>query len=165
MSIIATVGNIWLIYIFISNPSPIISKSCRCPRPNWKRPKKWHHCKLHYWLVCCGRHQTKKRPPRLDGSFFPPPYCAKHRRWMRVMARDKVLCKHCLMDEFLSGCKDGYRPWEYQGVSKTASDSFCDNENRYFLQLHGLLSSFSKLEHVSNVYDLKQREIWCVVRY
>ena len=33
------------------------------------------------------------------------------------------------MDAFLSGCKDGYRPWEYEGVSNIARDSFCNNDN------------------------------------
>ena len=61
------------------------------------------------------------------------------------------------MDGFLSGSKDGYRPWESEVVSKTARDSFCDNENKYFLQLHILLSSFTKLYHVENVADLTQR--------
>ena len=39
------------------------------------------------------------------------------------------------MDEFLSGSKDGYLPWEYEGVSKTARDSFCNDKNQDFLQL------------------------------
>ena len=58
------------------------------------------------------------------------------------------------MDDFLSGCKDRYCPWESEGISKTARDSFCDDENRYLLQLHRLLSSFTKLDHVANVADL-----------
>ena len=57
------------------------------------------------------------------------------------------------MDEFLSGRKDIHLPWESEGVSKTARDSFCDNENRDFLKLHRLLSLFTKLYHVTNVAD------------
>ena len=38
------------------------------------------------------------------------------------------------MDDFLSGCKDGYRPLESEGISKTARDSFCDDENQDFVQ-------------------------------
>ena len=30
---------------------------------------------------------------------------------------------------FVSGCKDGYRPWVFEDTSKTARDSFCDDEN------------------------------------
>ena len=62
------------------------------------------------------------------------------------------------MDEFLSGRKDGYRPWESEGVSKTARDSFCDDKNKDFLQLHILLSSFTKLDQVANFSDLTQRD-------
>ena len=61
------------------------------------------------------------------------------------------------MDEFLSGRKDGYFPWESEGVSKTDRDIFFDDENRYFLQLHILLSSFTKHDYVANVSDLTQR--------
>ena len=61
------------------------------------------------------------------------------------------------MDEFLSGRKDGYCPWESEGLSKTARDSFCDDENRYLLQLHRLLSSFTKLDHVEKFSALTQR--------
>ena len=59
------------------------------------------------------------------------------------------------MDGFLSGLKDEYHPWEYEGVSETAMDSFCDDRNRNFLQLHTLLSSFTNIDHVPNVADLK----------
>ena len=61
------------------------------------------------------------------------------------------------MDEFLSGFKDVYRPWESEGVSKTARDILCDEYNRDFLQHHRLLSSFTKIFHVTNVADLTQR--------
>ena len=61
------------------------------------------------------------------------------------------------MDEFFSGRKDKYCPWEYQGVSKTARDSFYENDNQYFLQLHILLSSFTKLHHVANEAELTHR--------
>ena len=44
-------------------------------------------------------------------------------------ARAKAFFDHCLMDEFLSGRKYGYLPWEYECVSKTARDSFCDDDN------------------------------------
>ena len=64
------------------------------------------------------------------------------------------------MDEFFSGCKDGYCPWEYEGVSKTGRDIFCDEYNQYFLQLEILMSSFTKLDHVANVSDLTQRVIF-----
>ena len=62
------------------------------------------------------------------------------------------------MDGFFSGSKDGYFRWGYEGVSKTARDIFCDEENKYFLQLHRLLSSFTMLDHFANVADLTQRE-------
>ena len=35
----------------------------------------------------------------------------------------------CRMDDFLSGLKDGYRPWKYEGVSKSARDILCDDES------------------------------------
>ena len=57
------------------------------------------------------------------------------------------------MYEFFSVIKDGYRPWESEGVSNTARDSFCDDKNQYFLQLHRLLSSFTKIDHVENITD------------
>ena len=98
-------------YIYsIWNPSSIISKSChRChPRPNWKQSKNWHGHKLHHWLVRNCRRQNKNRPPRLDGNFFPSPYCVKHRRWRRDRARGKSFLKRRRMDELLSGRKYGY---------------------------------------------------------
>ena len=82
------ITSLWLSWMFfgifglsiylISNPSPIISKRCYCPRPNWKSSKKWWRRKLYYLLIHCCRHQPKNLPPRLDGSFFPLPYCAKN---------------------------------------------------------------------------------------
>ena len=62
------------------------------------------------------------------------------------------------MDEFFSGCKDGYCPWEYEGVSKTGRGIFCGDNNPYLLQLQMLLSLFTNLGHVANVDDLTQRE-------
>ena len=53
--------------------------------------------------------------------------------------------------------KDGYSPWESEGVAKTSKDSICDDENIYFLQLKILLSSFINIDHVANVADLTQR--------
>ena len=61
------------------------------------------------------------------------------------------------MNEFLSGRKDGYCTWEYEVVSNTARDSFCDDDNQDFLPLQRLLSSFTKIYHVTNVADLTQR--------
>ena len=61
------------------------------------------------------------------------------------------------MDELLSGSKDGYHHWEYEGVLKTDRDSFCDGKNRYFFQIHRLMSSFTKLDHIANVADLTHR--------
>ena len=58
------------------------------------------------------------------------------------------------MDEVLSGCNYGYRPWGSEGVSKTARDIFCDDKNLDLLQLQRLMYSFTKLEHVANVDDL-----------
>ena len=58
------------------------------------------------------------------------------------------------MDDFFSDSKDGHHPWESEGVSKTARDSFYDDNNRYFLKLQRLMYSFTKLEHVANVDDL-----------
>ena len=69
------------------------------------------------------------------------------------------------MDEFLSDPKDGYLPWESEGISKTARDSFCDDENRDFLQWQKILSSFTKIDQVANVADLTQRYFFCVYRY
>ena len=37
------------------------------------------------------------------------------------------------MDGFLSCCKDLYRPWKSEGISRTARDSLCDDKNRDFL--------------------------------
>ena len=61
------------------------------------------------------------------------------------------------MDEFLSGRKDGYCTWEYEVVSNTARDSFCDDDNQDFLILQRLLPSFTKIYHVANVANLTQR--------
>ena len=44
------------------------------------------------------------------------------------------------------------------GQSRTARDSSCDEENQDFFQLHRLLSSFTKLDHVANFSDLTQRD-------
>ena len=57
----------------------------------------------------------------------------------------------------MSSFKDGYSPWESEGVAKTSKDSICDDENIYFLQLKILLSSFINIDHVANVADLTQR--------
>ena len=43
-------------------------------------------------------------------------------------------------------------------ISNTDRDSFCDDKNRGFLQLHRFLSSFAKLDRVVNVSDFTQRE-------
>ena len=43
------------------------------------------------------------------------------------------------MDEFLGGLKNGYHPWESEGILKTARDNFCDDENQNFFQLQILL--------------------------
>ena len=142
---------------FISKPSPIISKHCCCPHPTWKRPKRWRRCKLHYWIARRCRHQPKNRPTCLYGSFFSSPYCVKHRRWRRGRARSKAFFKSRRMDEFFIGRKDVYHPWESEGVSKNARDSFCDKENLDFLQPHILLSSFHKPDHVANFDGLTQR--------
>ena len=61
------------------------------------------------------------------------------------------------MDEFLSGCKDGYRPRESEGISKTAMDSFYDDGNQNLLQFHRLLSAITKIDHIKNVSELTQR--------
>ena len=68
---------------FISNPSPIISKPCRCPCPNWKNLKQYRRCKFYYWLVLCCILRHMHRPPHLDGSFFPSPRCTKYWRQRR----------------------------------------------------------------------------------
>ena len=68
------------------------------------------------------------------------------------------------MDEFLSDPKDGYLPWESEGISKTARDSFCDDENRDFLQWQKILSSFTKIDQVANVADLTQRYFFLCVQ-
>ena len=43
------------------------------------------------------------------------------------MLKPSFKCR--FMDEFLSGRKNIYLPWESEGVSKTARDNFCDDEN------------------------------------
>ena len=139
---------------FIPNPSPIISKLFRRPHPNWKLSKRWLHCQFHYCFACHCRLQPRHCPPHLDCSFFPSPHCNKHRRWGRDRECAGDFFERLWMDEFLSGCNYGYWPWGSEGVSKTARDSFCDEENQYFLQLHRLLSSFTKLDYVANVADL-----------
>ena len=150
---------------FITNPSPIISKRCCRPCPTCKWSKILCRCKIHYWIVRCCRRQPNNRPPRFDGYFFPSPYCTKHWRWRSGRAHAKSLFKRHWVDEFLSGCKNGYCPWVSEGVSKTDRDRLCDDENGDFLQLQILLSSFTKLDHVANVSDLTQRAIFCVARY
>ena len=58
---------------------------------------------------------------------------------MRGRAHAKYFFASYHMDEFLIGRKDVYCPWEHEGVSKTARDIFCDDENIDFLQLHRLM--------------------------
>ena len=122
-------GVFGLFIYFISNPSPIIYKRCRCYRPNWKRSKRCIHRKLNYWLDLHCRHQTRHRPPCLDDSFFSSHHYNNHRRWRTGRAHARSFFKRRRMDEFLSGRKDGYCPWEYEGLSKTARDSFCDEDD------------------------------------
>ena len=69
------------------------------------------------------------------------------------------------MDQFFSGCKDIYRSWEFECVSKTVRDSFYDGDNIDFLQLQRLMSSFTNLDHVANFPDLTHIEKNCVARY
>ena len=76
-----------------------------------------------------------------------------------VRAHARAFFKYHWMDEFLSGWKDGYCPWESEGIPKTARDSFCDDKNQYILQLKRLLSSFIKIDHVANIADLIYRVI------
>ena len=76
---------------------------------------------------------------------------------MRAHAR--AFFKYRQMDEFLSGCKDRYCPWESEGISKTARDSLYDDKNQYILQLQIFLSSFTNIDHVANVADLTYRVI------
>ena len=149
------------IYV-ITIPSPIMSckKRRHLPHPNWTWPNIWRLRKLHYCIVCHCRCLPNNRPPRLDVSFFPWPYCAKHRLWRRGGSHAEDFLKRRRMDEFLSGRKYGYLPWEYEGVSNTARDSFWDDNNRNFLQLKILLPSFTKLDHVENVTDLTQISIF-----
>ena len=78
-------------------------------------------------------------------------------RWWRGRERAKALFKRQQMDEFLSGRKDGYHPWESEGVSNTARDSFYYEKNLGFLKLKILLSLFTKIDQVTNFSDLKQR--------
>ena len=115
----------------ISKRSQIISKRRRCcgPRPNWKLPKKWRRRKLNYWPIRHCKLRPNNRPPRLDVSLFPLPYCAKHQLWRIYRARAKAFFKLRRPKEFLSVHKDVYHPWESEGVSKTAMDSFYDDEN------------------------------------
>ena len=80
-------------------------------------------------------------------------------------ARDRVLFESRHMDEFLSGPTYGYLLWESEGVSKTARDTFCDDDNRYFFKWKWLLFSFTKIENVANVADLTQRDFFCITRY
>ena len=143
---------------FISNLGPIISKRHCFPCTYWKLSKKWLCCKLNDWLVHSCRLRPKNLPPRLDGSLFLAPYCDKHRRWRRDRARAKAFFNRRQMDNFFCGRKDGYCFWESEGVSKTSRDSLCDDENRDFLQLHRLLSSFTNLDHVETVSDSTQKE-------
>ena len=142
---------------FISNPSPIISKRFCRPCPNWKRSNRWCRCKLSSWLVCRCRRQPRQSPPRLDVSFFLYPHYTNHWRCRRggAHAIDFLDCRW--MDKLFSGRKDGYRPWVYEGVSNTARDSFCDDENKYLLKLQRLLFSFTKLGRVENISDLTRR--------
>ena len=58
----------------------------------------------------------------------------------------------------MSGFKNGYRPWESEGVSNTARDIFCDEENLDLLQLHRLMSSIFKIDYAANISDLTKRE-------
>ena len=60
------------------------------------------------------------------------------------------------MNYFLSGRKNEYFPWESEVVSKTDRNSFCDDENLYFLLLKILLPSFTNLHRVANVDELTQ---------
>ena len=78
---------------------------------------------------------------------------------MRGRAYFKAFFKVQYIDEFLSDHKYGYCPWGYEGVSNTARDSFCDDENQYFLKLQILLPTFTQLDHVANVADFKKREM------
>ena len=64
------------------------------------------------------------------------------------------------MDEVLSGHKNGYRLWEYLDASKTARDSSCDDKNQYLLKLQRIMSSFTKVDHIANVSNLTQRELF-----
>ena len=73
-------------------------------------------------------------------------------------ARAKAFFKRRCMDNFLSGCKNGYFPWESEGVSNTARDIFCDEENLDLLQLHRLMSSIFKIDYAANNSDLTKRE-------
>ena len=96
-------------------------------------------------------------PSCLDGSSFPLPHFTKNWYLRRGVSLDKAFFGHHLMNGFLSGRKDVYCLWEYEGVSKTGRGSLCDDNNQYLLQLQILLSLFTKLGHVANVDDLTQR--------
>ena len=134
---------------FISNQTTILSKR-RCHlRPNWVFPKKCRCCKLHYYIICRCRSRPKNRPPRLYVSLFQLLYCASTQHWRREREHVKDFFKGLHMDGFLSGHKNGYHPWESECVSRTSMDSFCDDKNRDLLQLHRLMSSFTKLDHLT----------------
>ena len=122
---------------FISNSSLIILKRRRHPRPNWKRLKIWRRRKFHYWIVCRCRRRPRHSRHRLDGSFFPLPHCTKHWRRRRGGGGGHAIAlfERRWMDGFFSSCTYGYRPWVSEGVSNTARDIFCDDENQYFLQI------------------------------
>ena len=150
---------------FISNPSPIISKQRRCLCPNWKWLNRWLCHKLYYWIIRHCRLRPRHHPPFLGGSFFSSYHCNKHQRWRRGGACDRALFERHWMDQFFSGCKDIYRSWEFECVSKTVRDSFYDGDNIDFLQLQRLMSSFTNLDHVANLPDLTHIEKNCVARY
>ena len=61
------------------------------------------------------------------------------------------------MDDFFIGRKDEYFLSESEDVSKIAIDSFCVEKDRYLLQLHRLISSFTNLDHDADVSDLTRR--------
>ena len=128
-------------------------KRHRCLLPNWKWSNIWCHRKFHYWIVCNCRLQPRHCNTCLYVSFLPLSHCNNNRRWRRGIAHAKSFFNHRCTDAFFSGNKDGYCLWESEGITNNNRDSFCDDKNQYFLQLHRLLSSFTKIDHVENITD------------
>ena len=119
----------------------------RCSRPNHKRAKRWRRTALPICLVIWCRRRLRQRPPRIDGSFFLSSCSRKHTRWKKGQSHAQDFFSSARLTKFGNGLRSVRRP--YVELSKPTLDGFCNE--RDFLQVFRLLSTFRTIDHVENV--------------